>query len=42
VFEATDPMLAARKKSDSDLILERAEQLLAIDPPSVILREGDL
>jgi hypothetical protein len=42
VFEATDPMLAPRKKSDSDILLERAEQLLALDAPSVILREGDL
>lgn len=40
-FEATDPMLT-RRKSDSDYILERAEQLLALDPPSAILREADL
>jgi hypothetical protein len=41
-FEATDPLLAPKKKSDSDIILERAEQLLALDGASVVLREGDL
>lgn len=40
-FEATDPMLMPRP-SESDSILERAELLLAIDPPSVMLREADL
>ena len=42
VFEASDPSLATRKKSDSDILLERAEHLLALDAPSVILREGSL
>lgn len=42
VFEAVDPLLAPRKMSDSDILLERAEQLLAIEPhSSAILREGD-
>jgi hypothetical protein len=41
VFEAIDPLQSAAKKSDSDSILERAEQLLALDAPSVILRHGD-
>lgn len=40
VFEATDPMLDTKRPSDST-ILERAEQLLAMDPPSVILRDGN-
>lgn len=40
VFEATDPMLDARKPSDST-ILQRADELLAMDAPSVILRSGD-
>jgi hypothetical protein len=40
VFEAADPMLLPRK-TENDSILERAEQLLAFDPPSVILRDGD-
>jgi len=41
VFEAMDPLLAPKKMSDSDIILERAEQLIAMDTPSAILREGD-
>jgi hypothetical protein len=40
-FEALDPLMAPKKKSDSDIILERAEQLLALDGSSVILRDGD-
>jgi len=40
VFEATDPMLDTQQPSDST-ILKRAEQLLAMDPPSVILRQGE-
>jgi len=41
-FEASDPMLSQRT-SDSDSILARADQLLAMDPPaSVILRPSDL
>jgi DNA-directed RNA polymerase subunit M/transcription elongation factor TFIIS len=40
-FEATDPKMASRP-SDSGSILERAEQLLAMDPPaSVILRHSE-
>jgi len=41
VFEATDPLLGPRHKSDSDILLERAEQLLSLEAPSVILRDGD-
>lgn len=42
VFEAKDPVMAARS-AHSESILERAEHLLAMEPPeSVILRHGDI
>lgn len=42
VFEAQDPVMAARFPH-SDSILERAEQLLAMEAPaSVILRHSDI